>query len=283
VNVPGLAPAVVAVAVVLFVLLLLAVGSLLGYRRRLHDVLGRGRGDPIPTVKLGAFHPRFASDELGPTLEAEVAFIGGGDGVPHGTSDREAWVLAVLAREARLLFEFGTATGRTAYLWARNAPPGATVVTLTLPPDQVAAYEAEPGDSRGGTRRALEESAYARFRYSGTQVEGRVRQLFGDSKAFDETPYAGSCDLIFVDGSHALSYVESDSEKALRMLSPEGILLWHDYRSRWAKSRDVYRYLNELAEKLPLVRLAGTSLVAYRRTPPVASAPPSGGASPGSS
>lgn len=234
------------------------------YRRRLYGALGRDDAHPVPTVALEDFHPRFRRDELGPTLDAAVRFVGTGDGVPGGTSDREAWVLAVLAKDARTLFEFGTATGRTAWLWAANAPAEARVHTLTLPPGGLEAYREAPGDSAAGTRRALEESAFTRFRYTGTEVEDRIEQLFGDSKVFDEGPFVGRCDLVFVDGSHARSYVESDSEKALRMVAPGGIVLWHDYRRDRRSARDVCRVLNELGARYPLVRLAGTSLVAYR-------------------
>ena len=46
-------------------------------------------------------------------------------------------------------------------------------------------------------------------------VAGKVEQLFADSKTLDVSPWAGQCDLVFVDGSHAYSYVVSDSEKVL--------------------------------------------------------------------
>ena len=63
-------------------------------------------GWPIRTVGLDEFSPVFRPGPLGPTLATEVAFIGHGPiPVPGGTSDAESWVLAVLAREARLLFE----------------------------------------------------------------------------------------------------------------------------------------------------------------------------------
>lgn len=248
----------------LVVLLGVSLASLWRYRERLHRAQGRGGRDPIRTVRLDHFDPAFRFDELGPTPAAEVRFIGGGAYVPAGTTDTEAWVLAVLAKRARVLFEFGTATGRTAYLWARNAPGDAEVFTLTLPPHDTGAYEHEGVDSSRAARRAREESRFTRFRYTGTDAEAKVRQLYGDSKALDETPWAGRCDLIFVDGSHAASYVESDSRKALRMLAPGGVVLWHDYRGRWHTTRDVYRVLNRLAQELPLVHLAGTSMIAYR-------------------
>lgn len=83
------------------------------------------------------------------------------------------------------MFEFGTATGRTAYLWAANSPEDARIHTITLAPDAHSSYSAASGDSRRAVRRALDVS----------ELEGRR-------------------DLVFVDGSHAYSYVEGDTEKA---------------------------------------------------------------------
>lgn len=254
------------IALVLAVLALAATtGLFVSYRRRLYRLQGRDVGDPIATVDLEELDPAFAPDELGPTLAAEARFIGGGGRVPGGTSDLEAWVLATLAKEAREMFEFGTATGKTAYLWAINSPPGARVHTLTLPPHAHPDYSAAPGDSRRAAARAIAESAFTRFRYTGTPAETKIEQLYGDSKELDETPYLGRCDLVFVDGSHAYSYLASDSAKALRMLAPGGVCIWHDYRGRQGATRDVYRYLNELSRSVPLMKLRGTTMVAYRK------------------
>ena len=121
----------------------------------------------------------------------------------------------------------------------------------------------ERGDSAGETRVALQESAFDRFYYTDTAVASKVTQLFGDSKAFDESPWVGQCDLVFVDGSHALSYVLSDSRKALRLVRPGGLVLWHDYKGR--RIPGVYKGLNQLARELPLVHIASTSIVAYRK------------------
>ena len=48
------------------------------------------------------------------------------------------------------------------------------------------------------------------------------------------------------------------------MVRPGGIVLWQDYRGP-RKAKGVFRALNELNAKLPLVRIKGTALVAYRR------------------
>ena len=219
---------------------------------------------PIRTVPLADLDPVFATNELGPTLETEVSFVGRGPlVVPGGTSDAEAWVLSTLAKRANNIFEFGTCTGKTTYLVARNSPADATVTTITLAPEQAGDYVKEEGDNRRNIRAALRESKLKHFLYNGTAAESKVRQLFGDSKAFDETPYLESCDLIFVDGSHAYSYVMSDSKKALRMVKPGGIVLWHDYVG--PEEEGVFRGMNELAASLPLVHVEGTTFIAYRK------------------
>lgn len=254
-------PLVLSNAVTLLLLL-----SILVYTRKLR-ILYRHRGLltrwPIRTVSLDQLDERFRGNEFGPTLRTEVSFIGHGPLWAAGaTTDVEAWVLAVMAKGARNLFEFGTCTGRTAYLWARNCAPDGRVTTLTLAPWQVGEYRKDGADHASDTEAAITESRFARFLYSGSEVESRITQLFGDSKAFDETSFVDQCDLVFVDGSHAYSYVRSDSAKALRMIKPGCVVLWHDYTPR---VRGVYQGLNELVRELPLVHLAGTTLVAYRR------------------
>ena len=254
--------------VLVFLLAIACVALAKNVMRIKRDKRRSGLGKPwmIQRVRVEDFEPAFRPGPLGPTPAAEVSFIGKFmvGGVPGGTSDFEAWILAVLAKRARLAFEFGTATGKTTYLIARNLPAGGRVVTITLAPEQAAAYADAAGDSAIAGQWARNESAFTTFLYSGSDVESRVTQLFGDSKAFDEAPYAGKCDLIFVDGSHAYSYVMSDSRKALRMLAPGGVVLWHDYNGP-ERAADVYRALNELSAELPLVHLYGTTLVAYRK------------------
>ena len=233
---------------------------LLRARQRQRGIIRRW---PIRRVAVEELDPRFVPDELGPTRAAEVIYVGRGTiRVPGGTSDAEAWILAVLAKDSRRLFEFGTCTGKTAYLWARNQPSDGTVTTLTLAPDQAGASRPAPGDDPVALAYAEAESRFSRFLYNGTEAEGRIVQLYGDSKEFDAEAYSGSCDVVFVDGSHAYSYVVSDSGKALTMVRPGGLVLWHDYSP---ECPGVFRALNELATRLPLVHVQGTTLVAWRR------------------
>jgi hypothetical protein len=231
----------------------------------------RGEQDPdvfrIEQVAFFDFDECFAIGEWGPGLGTEVAFVGRGDlAVTGAISDTETWILSVLAKGSRRIFEFGTCTGRTTYALAANSPDDAVVTSITLGPDQVGLYESVPTDDPSAQANALSESRYTEFFYCGTPFEAKIEQLFADSKAFDESKYRGECDLVFVDGSHAFSYVMNDSRKALRMVRPGGVVLWHDYRdARAGETRGVFEALNELSRELPLVHIRGTSLVAYRR------------------
>lgn len=258
--------------VLLLLLLIEAARRILRYRSqlrktdlrhgsRLREIEGTS-DSPITSIKLDEFHQLFTQNGLGPALESEVSFIGGG--VWGGTSHIETWVLSVLAKQATCMFEFGTGSARITYLWAKNSAPDARVITLTLSKNQQADYQATREDNPWATQTALAESVLDSFLYSGTPVEHKITQLCGDSKRFDETPYLKQCDLIFIDGSHAYSYVKNDTEKALRMLKEGGLILWHDYRYRNLETSGVRRYLDALSETLPLLRLQETSFVAYR-------------------
>jgi Methyltransferase domain len=215
----------------------------------------------VPVAPLTEVDPRFVQGPLGMRRESEVQLIGGC--VHSGTDTYEAWILAVLAQRARRLFEFGTCTGRTAYLWARNSPADARITTLTLSPDELQAYRQSVKDHLADTEIALRESCFRNFYYSGTEVEPKIEQLYGDSKELDETAYLGRFDLVFIDGSHAYSYVASDTAKALRMVRPGGLILWHDYVGPW-HVQGVFQFLNELSGELPLRQIEGTALVYYR-------------------
>jgi SAM-dependent methyltransferase len=224
---------------------------------------------PIRQVDVDVFDDRFRTGNLGPDRSTEIRSISSFR-VEGGITDFETWVLCNLARDARQIFELGTGTGKTTYLLAANMPANGRVVTLTLKPENLAEYKPEGGDDANAEFSATHESRFADFFFSGTPEERKIVQLFGDSKDFDESRYAGQFDLVFVDGSHARSYVENDSRKALRIVSPGGVVIWHDYRGT-RRTRGVFEALNALADDLPLVHLKDTSMIAYRK--PVSASP----------
>lgn len=255
------------VLIIITVILLAANAWLLSrYIQYKHKVKQRGLFAkwPIKQISLDELDPIFKTNEFGPTLDSMVYFIGRGNlVVPGGTSDAEAWILATLAKKAKNIFEFGTCTGKTTYLFAKNSPDESKITTLTLSPEQLKEYEKASSDNQKSTEDAINESAFTKFLYSDTPESKKIEQLFDDSKHLDESEFEKKFDLIFIDGSHAYSYVHSDSEKAFKMVAPGGLILWHDYRGP-QDTKDVYKALNEIAKTKNLVHIKDTSLVAFR-------------------
>ena len=204
---------------------------------------------PVPHVAIDRWNGIFESTGLGPNRDSEIFFIGQA-GALASINDTETWVLGALAKKAKRIFEFGTATGRTTYVLARNAPDDAKIDTLTYFDDgsDDTEFNADDPDAEKWKKIALGESHYDKFYYEDTPVAHKVSQHFGDSAKFDEALYESKVDLIFVDGAHSYTYVKSDSAKALRMVAP-----------------GVFKALNELGRELPLAHLKGTTLVAYRK------------------
>ena len=68
---------------------------------------------------------------------------------------------------------------------------------------------------------------------------------------------------MYVDASHSYSYVKSDTEAALSMLSASGTIVWDDY----THYPGIYAYLNELAPTLdrPIFHVLGTRLAVHSR------------------
>ncbi len=180
--------------------------------------------------------------------------------VVHGMATRpDALVLCGLCKllGCRTVFEIGTFHGDTAWLLAHN-DPAVQVYTLDLPdPDAAdrATFELSDPEYFAGWDRGVT--------FLGTPESERIMQLLGDSAVFDFSPYAGAVDLVFIDGSHSYSYVRSDTEAALGMLSNRGVIVWDDY----THYPGVYAYLNELSCALdrPIVHLLGTRFALYSR------------------
>lgn len=234
-------------------------------RWRLHVEQGKVKSS-IPSREWNELFPEFRVDPNGGPAELTLAFLPA-QGVLGSPTDTETWMLCLAARKAKMIFEFGTCTGRTAYLLAVNSPLDSRVVTLTLGKDELDQYRSESSDDAAAVQSALSESNVERFVYEGTDAETKITQLFGDSKAFDPGPYQAKFDMIFVDGSHAKSYVESDTQKALSMVKEGGIVFWHDFTQR-KEVRGVKETLEGLSGALPLCHIAGTSLVCMRKGRP---------------
>jgi hypothetical protein len=57
----------------------------------------------------------------------------------------------------------------------------------------------------------------------------KITQFYGNSVTFDCTPCLAQADLVFVDSGHDFDTVLSDTQNALRIVRPGGVVLWHDF------------------------------------------------------
>jgi len=146
--------------------------------------------------------------------------------------------------KAKAMFEFGTYMGRTTYNLARNSPE-ARIVTLNLSPEADPTY-----------------GPYLGLFFKGKPESERITQIFADSRTFDTAQHRGRFDFVFVDADHSYEGVKNDTEKALELLSENGVIVWHDYAS---KSLGLVRFFQEFTAHTPVFRIRNTCLLVYRK------------------
>lgn len=204
------------------------------------------------------FHPGIADFEVAhiPPPERAIQMLvtsAGYGGMP--SQDVYALLRVVRWIQPRRVFEIGTFQGVTTAHVAVNC--NAEILTLDLPRDL--ARNVEPYTENDA--RLLQSREEIGSAYRSLNTDGRIHQLFGDSRSFDYSGYTGSMDLVLVDACHRYDSVISDSRNALRLLSDRGAILWHDF----GNSRDVLRALQTVATTIPIVHLEGTALALYTR------------------
>ncbi len=151
------------------------------------------------------------------------------------------------------IFEFGTFNGMTTLHLALNSPSHTQIFTIDLAPD-------DP------KRQLMNDDTYYVQRnivgevFQSMSERVRINQILCDTTVFDHGEYKEKIDMIFIDASHEYEFVRSDSEKALEMLKPGGVILWHDYVF---SHYGVYTLLNELSHSIELFSIPNTTLVCH--------------------
>ena len=171
--------------------------------------------------------------------------------LPYG----ERTLLAILTNfvKPEKIFEFGTFTGTTTKLLADSASC-AEVHTLDLPAEEII-WEERVEEYIG-----VKEYIGIAFKEN-PDYKGRIIQHRINSRKFDYSPFKGKCDLVFVDASHEYQDVVHDSDRALEIVSPRGIIVWDDYQY---SVPGVVRALNEVnGNGINLARIANSRLVVY--------------------
>jgi hypothetical protein len=167
----------------------------------------------------------------------------------------------VSAINPKKIFEIGTFRGVGTLTMALNAPE-ADIYTLDLP-EQYAEAEIETL-SKGDKEWVRLSRTSTGFAFRGHPAANRIHQLRGNSLTFVPPAELENTDLCFIDGGHSYECIKADTETALKILSPNGVIVWDDYT--WFID-GVSQYLTELRHSLPLYRIAGSQLVIYARKP----------------
>lgn len=179
----------------------------------------------------------------------------GGGGDRHGWSlgAAEQLILQVLirTRACRTAFEIGTFNGGTTRLLAETLPDDGRVWTIDLPPAEFDATQAPAGFVGSQVGLAYRESA----------AVGKITQILASSLEYDFRDYAGSADLVLVDGGHEYGNGLADTRTALRLVRGGGLILWDDFEAYW---HGLVNGICDAMEGRQFGRLAGTSFAVYK-------------------
>jgi predicted O-methyltransferase YrrM len=155
-------------------------------------------------------------------------------------------------RHPQSIFEVGTYQGNTTLNLAMISSEITDVYTLDLSDDERISF-------------SINQQYLVGEKFRQTNTLSKITQLFGNSLSYNFSEYYNSVDLVFIDANHTYEYVKSDTENALKMLKPNGIIIWDDYvwDDRHPECSGVAQYLNELNFKIPCYHILGTRLAIY--------------------
>jgi predicted O-methyltransferase YrrM len=174
----------------------------------------------------------------------------------------------------KTVFEFGTFLGYTTSILLQNTSPNTKVFSIDLPQiKRTHQGTAEPVDwnlirSNDAYNDAYltEQASKSGERYLNSLTGGdRLMLIKLDSRQLIPEKFGllGNTDFIFLDGGHTDAIVRSDTKKSIEMLSPNGILVWHDYGSKiHSKVTDV---VNEYSESNLVIQIKNTMLALTSR------------------
>lgn len=153
----------------------------------------------------------------------------------------ELQILCALVKKTapEKIFEIGTHRGWTTANLALNSPPKCQIMTLDVAP-------LRPNN-------AEIEKLFAEY---------SIRFIHADSARFDFSVFYGTIDFVFVDGSHAAADIERDTATALKMISPKGIIVWHDHNLKFS---GVVNCLHRLSAQIRIWHIPGTALAIHCR------------------
>lgn len=193
---------------------------------------------PVPVVSVDELHTRLG-------LAQPIAYPSSSRAKPLTAwlmEDDDSPIFRYLYRQLlpKRHLEFGTWRGAgTLYCLEES---NATVWTLNLPFGENAGYSYRPGEREAMQAWAAKLGLPAQETYP-TDSLGfvgqfylerglghRVCQIYADSQQWDIANFPpGFFDTVLIDGGHTREVVLNDTQKALPLVRPGGVVLWHDF------------------------------------------------------
>ncbi len=167
----------------------------------------------------------------------------------------------------KTIVEIGTYLGGTTRILYLNSPEVAKIYTVDLPLDYLNT------DNLTDRELILESVELAKNLNQRLFLpkSPRIHQILADSAKLDwPKEFGDKVDFIFIDGSHSFQSAKHDTEQALKLVSEDGAIIWHDaiFRS-FGYYWEGYRVSEAIREILPsdqwkyVYRMAGTSFAVY--------------------
>ena len=179
----------------------------------------------------------------------------------------EATMLVSLLKviNAKTVFEFGTYLGYTSRLFLNNSY--AKVFTIDFGLDYVSKNTKDSdiliNDIANDNYLSINQMNKGAYYLSdlNDKNKNRIELIFSDSTKYNFENLYNKIDFIFIDGGHTKEIINSDTKNAFRMLSDNGIIVWHDFNSKIHS--DVSEYLSVKSKEIKIYHIENTMLAFY--------------------
>jgi predicted O-methyltransferase YrrM len=168
-------------------------------------------------------------------------------------SELETLIALVRSVNAKGVLEFGVNIGRTAQAILEYCPTVEHYEGVDVP----LGYVTEKTVQRGEVPAIAGELVNA---------DPRFKLIVRPTGSHELRPQELSpCDAIFIDGDHSRKGVMNDTELALELIRPGGIIMWHDYHDESTVDvRDVLHDIQKEFPEMPLRHIPNTWIVFCR-------------------
>ena len=171
-------------------------------------------------------------------------------------------VMAIALFKPEKIMEFGTFNGRTTLNMAINF--NGELITVDLPKKKKLRTKFPLEDK--GNKRGLDESGYVGnkaklWQGQDREIVNRITQIWEDTAQLKFNEHKNQYGFVFIDASHSYQNCLNDSNNAHQLLTPGGIIFWHDYNGWPGVTEALNEYYKKEGKPKKMHWFADTSLV----------------------